>query len=123
MDMTNLLFICSKNQWRSPTAEHIFKKHPNFNVRSAGTSASARKTVKAKDIEWANTIFVMEEHHKSRLKSEFTNTLKYKNIQVLDIPDDYQYMDAELVEILDQAVSGYLGIARITSSNNINESF
>ena len=108
MDMTNLLFICSKNQWRSPTAEHIFKKHSNFNVRSAGTSASARKKVNAKDIEWADTIFVREENHKSRLKSDFTNTLKYKNIQVLDIPDDYQYMDAELVEILDQAVSGYL---------------
>ena len=122
MDMTNLLFICSKNQWRSPTAEHIFKKHPNFNVRSAGTSASARKKINAKDIEWADTIFVMEEHHKSRLKSEFTNTLKYKNIQVLDIPDDYQYMDAELVEILDQAVSAYLGIARTTSSKNVIKS-
>ncbi|WP_426370347.1 low molecular weight protein tyrosine phosphatase family protein [Pseudocolwellia sp. HL-MZ7] len=112
--MTNLLFICSKNQWRSPTAEHIFKKHPNLNVRSAGTSSSARKTVNVKDIEWSDTIFVMEEHHKSRLKSEFTNLLKYKNIQVLDIPDDYQYMDAELVEILEQSISAYLQIAGIT---------
>ncbi|WP_426357232.1 low molecular weight protein tyrosine phosphatase family protein [Pseudocolwellia sp. HL-MZ19] len=112
--MTNLLFICSKNQWRSPTAEHIFKNRLNLNVRSAGTSSSARKKVNVKDIEWADTIFLMEEHHESRLKSDFTNMLKYKNIQVLDIPDDYQYMDAELVEILEQSISAYLGIARIT---------
>jgi predicted protein tyrosine phosphatase len=114
MDMTNLLFICSKNQWRSPTAEQIFKKHSKLNVRSAGTSASARKKINAKDVEWASTIFVMEDKHKSRLKSEFITLLTYTNIHVLDIPDIYQYMDDELIDILDQSVSAYLGIPRIT---------
>jgi len=113
MDMTNLLFICSKNQWRSPTAEQIFKKNSELNVRSAGTSTSARKKINAKDIEWADTIFVMEDNHKSRLKSEFTALLQYKKIHVLDIPDIYQYMDEELIDILDQSVSAYLGIPRI----------
>ncbi|MGJ8693580.1 MAG: low molecular weight protein tyrosine phosphatase family protein [Thalassotalea sp.] len=103
--MKNILFICSKNQWRSPTAEQIFKQDPALNVRSAGTSASARKKVKVKDIEWADIIFVMEEKHKSRLKAEFTRVLNHKNIQVLDIPDEYQYMDAELIEILKQSVN------------------
>lgn len=54
--MRNILFICSKNQWRSPTGEQIFKKYAELNVRSAGTSASAKKTVNAKDILWANTV-------------------------------------------------------------------
>lgn len=81
--MKNILFICSKNQWRSPTGEQIFKNHAELNVRSAGTSASARKAVNAKDIQWADTIFVMEEKHKSRLKAEFTRSLKYKNIQLV----------------------------------------
>lgn len=110
--MRNILFICSKNQWRSPTGEQIFKNHAELNVRSAGTSASARKRVNTKDIQWADTIFVMEEKHKSRLKAEFTKSLKYKDIQVLDIPDDYQYMDEELIDILDQSVCAYLGITR-----------
>ncbi len=110
--MINILFICSKNQWRSPTGEQIFKSHAELNVRSAGTSSSARKTVNAKDILWADTVFVMEEKHKSRLKAEFTKLLKYKDIQVLDIPDEYQYMDEELISILDQSVSAYLGISK-----------
>jgi predicted protein tyrosine phosphatase len=61
-------------------------------VRSAGTSTSARKTVNAKDILWADTIFEMEEKHESRLKDEFIRLVKYKDVQVLDIPDEYQYM-------------------------------
>lgn len=108
--MINILFICSKNQWRSPTAEYIFKRHPEFNVRSAGTSKSARKSVNAKDIQWADTIFVMEEKHKSRLKAEFTALVRYKNVQVLDIPDDYPYMDEELIAILKQSVNAYLSL-------------
>jgi|TARA_B110000211_G_C14093081_1_gene560551 predicted protein tyrosine phosphatase len=82
-------------------------------VRSAGTSASARKTVNAKDILWADIIFVMEEKHKSRLKAEFTKLVKYKDIQVLDIPDEYQYMDEELIDNMEQFVSAYLGFLDI----------
>ncbi|WP_085303605.1 low molecular weight protein tyrosine phosphatase family protein [Colwellia polaris] len=111
--MRNILFICSKNQWRSPTGEKIFKNHAELNVRSAGTSASARKTVNAKDILWADIIFVMEEKHKSRLKAEFTKLVKYKDIQVLDIPDEYQYMDEELIDNMEQFVSAYLGFLDI----------
>ena len=115
--MKNILFICSKNQWRSPTGEQIFKKHSELNVRSAGTSTSARKTVNTKDIQWADTIFVMEEKHKRRLKAEFSRLLNYKDIQVLDIPDEYQYMDEELIDILEQSVSAYLGISRPKTKN------
>ncbi|MEH6595405.1 MAG: phosphotyrosine protein phosphatase [Colwellia polaris] len=111
--MRNILFICSKNQWRSPTGEKIFKNHAELNVRSAGTSASARKTVNAKDILCADIIFVMEEKHKSRLKAEFTKLVKYKDIQVLDIPDEYQYMDEELIDNMEQFVSAYLGFLDI----------
>lgn len=82
-------------------------------MRSAGTSASARKTVNAKDILWADIIFVMEEKHKNRLKAEFTKLVKYKDIQVLDIPDEYQYMDEELIDNMEQFVSAYLGFSNI----------
>lgn len=54
----------------------------------------------------------MEEKHKSRLKAEFSRLLKYKDILVLDIPDEYQYMDEELIDILEQSVSSYLGISK-----------
>jgi predicted protein tyrosine phosphatase len=104
----NILFICSRNQWRSPTAEQIWRKHPLLSVRSAGTSPSARRKVSEDDVRWAEVIFVMEEKHKSRLCAEFTSFIKNKTIHVLDIPDEYKYMDPELVELLEQSVDALL---------------
>ena len=105
----NLLFICSRNQWRSPTAERIWSKHPGLSVRSAGTSSKARKTVSHTDITWADIIFTMEKKHKNQLLAQFPEIRNLKRIEVLDIPDDYQYMDDELVELLTQSVALILG--------------
>jgi predicted protein tyrosine phosphatase len=106
----NVLFICSRNQWRSPTAEQVYRKHPLLAVRSAGTSPGARRTVSPDDIGWATVILVMEEKHKSRLKAAFGRLLEGRAIHVLDIPDDYRYMDPELVEQLEQCVPSILGL-------------
>ncbi len=103
----NLLFICSRNQWRSPTAEAIWRKHPDFNARSAGTSPRAKKIVGPSDIRWADLIFAMEQKHKNRLVSQFTRMLERKTIHVLDIPDDYKYMDPELIQELEHLVEPY----------------
>lgn len=106
--MTNLLFICSRNQWRSPTAEAAWRRRPGFNVRSAGTSPSARKSVGAADIRWADVVFVMEPKHLQRLRAEYARLLEHKLVHVLEIPDDFQYMDPELVELLEIGVNEYL---------------
>ncbi len=106
----HVLFICSRNQWRSPTAEQVFRKHSEIAARSAGTSPNARHKVSIEDIRWAQVILVMEEKHKSRLTAEFTRLLENKPIHVLDIPDDYKYMDPELIEILEQSVPSLLGL-------------
>jgi len=103
----NLLFICSRNQWRSPTAEKIYAKDQRCNSRSAGTSPRAKRTVNSKDIIWADMIFVMEYKHKDRLKAEYSKLLKYKKVIVLDIPDDYGYMDEALIEILKESIEPY----------------
>ncbi len=106
----NILFVCSKNKWRSPTAEALYKDHPNVNVRSAGISSSARKLINTIDIDWADTIFVMEDKHKRYIKEQFRNQLINKQLIVLDIPDDYQYMDEELVAWLTESINAYLGL-------------
>jgi predicted protein tyrosine phosphatase len=106
----NVLFICSRNKWRSPTAETIWRKYPKLNVRSAGTSPRAKRTVSFTDISWADVIFVMEQKHQNRLKAKFTRLLEHKHIHILDIPDDYKYMDTELVQILEESVSSYLNL-------------
>ena len=76
-----------------------------MSVRSAGVSPNARRKVSAEDIRWADVIFVMEEKHKPRLVADFSRLLDGKTIHVLDIPDEYKYMDPELVEQLEQSVN------------------
>ena len=105
-----MLFICSRNQWRSPTAEALWRQTPGYAARSAGTSPNARKTVSSTDIRWADVIFVMESKHQNRLKAQFTRMLAHKIIHVLDIPDEYGYMDPELVEELQVSVKEILHV-------------
>ena len=106
----NLLFICSRNQWRSPTAEEVYKNHPLVNARSAGTEPSARIKLTAKSIHWADVIFVMEKKHKQRVIQKFSSELEEKQIIVLDIEDNYQFMDEELVQEIRNKVDSYLEI-------------
>lgn len=104
----NILFVCSRNNWRSPTAETIYKNSQDHKVKSAGTEPSAKKRVSSKDILWADIIFAMEKKHKQRLLENFPGDIKNKQLIVLDIEDDYEYMDKELVEMIKLSVDPYL---------------
>jgi protein-tyrosine phosphatase len=108
----NLLFICSKNQWRSPTAEKIFANREGIATRSAGTAASARTKVSEKQLIWADLIFVMEKKHKTRIMENFAYILADKIIYILEIEDEYQFMDETLIDILEQSVNYYLELHR-----------
>ena len=104
----NVLFVCSRNQWRSPTAEKIFADKSLVNTRSRGTSRQARRTVTAADLKWADVIFAMEDKHRRRLASDFPGEMRYKELHVLDIPDEYRFMDPELVVELRRVVDPIL---------------
>lgn len=104
----NILFVCSRNQWRSPTAEAIYKNQQGLNVRSAGTEPSAKIKLNAKTILWAHIIFVMEKKHKQRILENFESETKHQSIIVLDIPDEYKFMDPVLVEDIKTKVDCYL---------------
>jgi predicted protein tyrosine phosphatase len=105
----NILFVCSRNRWRSLTAETIFKRHQHHTVRSAGTSKEARIKVSEKLILWADLIFVMEKRHKEILQQKFNHFISDKKIIVLGIKDLYQYMDEDLIELLKKSTTQYLG--------------
>ena len=104
----NLLFICSRNQWRSPTAEAIFKNHQEHTAKSAGTEPSARIKVSSKLISWADIIFCMEKRQRQRLQERFPFETIDKKVVVLDIPDEYQFMDEELIESIRISVEPFL---------------
>lgn len=105
-----LLFICSRNKWRSLTAEKVFEQYGMYEVRSAGTEDNARIKVTAGHIGWADLIFVMEKKHAGRLKEKFYQEIIGKQVIRLDIPDDYTYMDEELIELLKIRVSEYIEV-------------
>lgn len=103
-----LLFICSQNQWRSPTAEALFDQHPHYAARSAGTEAGARVRVTAGLLGWADAVFVMEKRHAARLHAKFGEALRGKPLLVLRVPDEYQLGDPRLVALLQAKLRPYL---------------
>jgi predicted protein tyrosine phosphatase len=103
-----VLFVCSRNRWRSLTAEKIFHGAPGVEARSAGTETNARIKITAGHISWADIIFVMEKKHLRRLQDRFREEISQKHIVCLHIPDDYQFMQPELVDLLEAGVSPHL---------------
>jgi predicted protein tyrosine phosphatase len=100
----NLLFVCSRNRQRSPTAEAVFHGIDGIQARSAGTAADADSPVEADDIAWSDMILVMEPVHRRRLALLFPAGLKDKRVVCLGIPDDYEFMEPALVDLLWQRV-------------------
>lgn len=109
MNRERLLFVCSRNQLRSPTGEKIFSASERFETRSRGLRASANRQLTGDDVTWADVIFVMEPEQKRELLRQFREEAKGRRIFVLDIPDDYAFMDPELVELITAGVHGALG--------------
>ena len=108
--MPRLLFVCSENRLRSPTAETVFGEMQSVEAISAGTNSDAETPVSGDLIEWADTILCMETIYKSKVTKKFGALLKGKKIAALQIPDNYAYMDPELVKILKAKVPRYVRI-------------
>ncbi|MBU0654487.1 MAG: low molecular weight protein tyrosine phosphatase family protein [Gammaproteobacteria bacterium] len=102
------LFICSQNRLRSPTAEQVFSIWPNVETDSAGLGNDAEVRLSIEQIEWATIIFVMEKAHRNKLSKQFKPHLNGKRVICLDIPDDYDYMQPELVRLLESKVKSFL---------------
>jgi predicted protein tyrosine phosphatase len=104
----NVLFICSQNRLRSPTAEQVFAEWPGIECASAGLNNDADTPVTGEQLEWADIIFVMEKAHRNKLSKRFKPYLKNTKVICLDIPDDFEYMDPTLVKLLKAKVPKFL---------------
>ncbi len=114
MQNSRLLFVCGKNQLRSPTAETVFCEYESLKVDSAGVDRDAETPLGIEAIQWADIIFVMEKTHLRKLRTKFQAELHNKRIICLDIPDNYEYMQPELVALLNKKVLPLLGTFGIT---------
>jgi predicted protein tyrosine phosphatase len=106
--MKNVLFVCSQNRLRSPTAEQVFAGEPGIEVASAGLNRDAEHPVTAELVEWADIIFVMEEAHRRRLSARFRSSLNRQRVICLGIPDEYEFMAPDLVRLLEAKVRRHL---------------
>jgi predicted protein tyrosine phosphatase len=100
-----VLFVCTANISRSPTAEAVFREltradPAGHEARSAGISAergSGRQVTEA-DLEWADVVCVMEAAHYAYLLRRWS--LPAGKVRVLGIPDMYSPGDPVLEELL-----------------------
>ena len=106
--MKRVLFICSQNRLRSPTAEQVFASWPGVEASSAGLNNDADNPVTPELVEWAEIIFVMERRHRSKLTSKFKANIHEQRIICLDIPDEFEFMDPNLIRLLKARVPRHL---------------
>jgi len=107
-----ILFVCAMNKKRSATAERIYRNDPRVEVRSAGVRREANRRISEADLRWADVVYAMESTHKRWITIRFQD-LELPRIDVLEIPDDFEFMDAELQEalhlVLDPEIDRLLG--------------
>jgi predicted protein tyrosine phosphatase len=106
--MQRILFICSRNRLRSPTAEFIFRGYEGIEVTSAGLAPDAEEPLSLDHLDGVDIIFVMERSHHQKLTKQFAPFLKHIRVICLNIPDDYDFMQPELIRLLTDRVTPHL---------------
>lgn len=91
-----VLFVCNMNKHRSKTAEMLFRDR--FQTKSAGLFNE--KPVAVDEIEWADTIAVMEDFQREELVKRFPNECVQKRLITLGVPDFFQFNQPELIDLL-----------------------
>ena len=107
----NILFVCSENRLRSPTAAAVFSEYEGIETISAGTNSDCDCPVSGDLIAWADVVLVMEKTHRNKVAKRFRELLRDKKLAVLDIPDNYEFMDPLLITLLKGRVPRYVRIS------------
>ena len=110
--MKKLLFVCTVNIRRSLTAEKIYENDNRFIVKSAGTDIEAKVLISRELIEWSDFVLVMEKTHRNIIRKKFPDLYKSKRIICLYIPDEYDYMDEELISLIKNKTSTLFGVSQ-----------
>lgn len=99
-----ILFVCQLNRARSATAERLYCKRTDVDVVSAGTSEDALVRVNERMLEWADVIFTMDAGQQQDLERLFPAHAALAHAICLNIPDDYGFLQPELVQLLEERV-------------------
>lgn len=109
-DYVRAVFVCTAGMLRSPTAAAVACKM-GWNTRSCGTDRNALIPLTQQLINWADKIYFVNSENYEVAKLQFSPdigvatwvlpTLEQKAI-VWNIPDEYAYMDPELVKQIEE---------------------
>lgn len=105
-----VLFVCRQNRKRSATAERLFCKRADLDVRSAGTSPDALVRVNGNMLDWADVIFIMDNDQRQWLERMFTDHPALTRVVCLDIPDIFAFLQPELIQLLEERVPRHLEV-------------
>ena len=86
----------------------MYQHDARLTVRSAGTADQARRKLSLRDLQWSDLVFVMEHAHKKRIHQKFRDFPLQTPIFVLDIPDEFEFMDSRLMELIRDSVDPIL---------------
>ena len=103
---TKILFICTANHDRSPTAEIMYQRHPGLEEKSTGIFRPEKKV--REGLSWADVIVVMEDVHETYIREHFAQELGDKPVFVLGIEDRYRFMEDELTSLIEERMEAVL---------------
>ncbi len=113
MTRERILFVCTANLDRSPTAEDLYQGDARYDVRSAGLAEYATRALDHDLVNWADRVFVMnerEDRHRSLFIVRFPNF--DRPLVDLDVEDRWRRGDPELVRLLRRRLAPHLGAPR-----------
>jgi predicted protein tyrosine phosphatase len=84
--------------------QNIFKNDSRFKIRSAGLSPKSERKITENDILWSDLIFVMETNQRNMINEVYGHINIPKTVS-LEIPDDYEYLDEELIALLEDRMN------------------
>ena len=108
-----ILFVCTANLDRSPTAQDLYDEDARYEVRSAGVAAFAAVPLTRDLLLWADRVFVMnerEDHHRTLIRINFPEI--DRPVTDLDVRDLWHRGDPELVTLLLRRLRPHLGAPR-----------
>jgi predicted protein tyrosine phosphatase len=108
-----ILFVCTANIDRSRTAEDLYRGDERYEVRSAGIAPFAAVPLTRELLQWADRVFVMNEHedqHRTIIRMRFPDV--DRPVVDLDVLDRWHRNDPELVRLLVRRLRPHLGLPR-----------
>jgi predicted protein tyrosine phosphatase len=110
----------SLNRLRSPTAEQVFSRRQNLEVDSAGTNHDADDPLTAELVAWADVILVTERRTAASCSVASEKLPGGRRVICLDTPDDYDFMQPELITLVEVKVSRHLPAMPVRQSHRLN---